>query len=222
MFKTKWLVGTIALAALALSMSTAPARAQENNITVDARGGMAIPIGDAKQMWKAGPNAGIGVAYWFNPRIAVRVDGEADFLSGKSTGDLGSISGGFNVPDMKLYHFGGGLVWRAMDPAASMWRITFNVGLGGTHMKSNDYPAGLTEPQPSEANFSQTYWSGYGGVRIGYQFHPNISFSVGSQAHYVLTDHNDFMVFGQFIPGGSAQWNDFWTIPVQGQFTFHF
>lgn len=222
MSKTKWLTGVIVLGALGLSLSATQARAQENRITVDARGGYAIPVADAHQLWKAGPNAGIGVAYWLNPRFAVRVDGEADFLSGRSSADLGSVSGGFDVPNLKLYHFGAGLEWLALNPDNNMWRISFNVGLGGSHLKTDNYPSGLTEPSPSSANFSKTYWSGYGGARIGYQFHPNVEFSVGGQVHYVLTHTQDFMVFGQFIPGGSAVFNDLWTFPIQGEFTFHF
>jgi len=226
MSKTKWLAGVIVLVALGLSLPATRARAQQNNITLDVRGGYVLPVADAHQLWKAGPNFGLGVAYWFNPRIAVRADGEADFLSGKSASDIGTNAGigGLDVPNMKLYHFGAGLEWLALDPDNTMWRIDLNIGLGGSHLKSGDYPSGLAAPAPPSGttSFSKTYWSGYGGVRFGYQVHPNVSLSLGGEAHYILTKAEDFVIFGQFNPSGSAIFNDMWTFPIQGQVTFHF
>lgn len=225
MVKTKWLAGVVILGALGLSLSATGARAQAaKKITVDARGGYAIPLADAKQLWKAGPNAGIGVAYWFNSRIAVRIDGEADFLSGRTAAELGPNGPipAHDVPNLKLYHFGGGLEWLALDPATTKWRLSVHVGVGGTHLKTNDYPAGLTDPAPTTANFSKTYVSGYGGLRIGYQFQRSVGASVGTQVHYILTKSSDFRIFPQFDPTGTALFNDMWTMPIQGEITIHF
>ncbi len=226
MSKTKWLAVVMVVAGMGLTSSATRARAQDNNsnISVDVRGGYSFTVADGKKLWKPGPNLGIGAAYWFNPRMAVRIDGEGEFLKGRTAADIGSNGpiAAFDAPNMQLYHYGAGLEWMALDPANTMWRVDLKVGLGRTHMKSGDYPSGLSNPTPSGTNFSHTYWSGYGGLTIGYQFSPNVAFSLGSEVNYILTRSEDFRVFGQFLPQGGAMFDDLWSFPMQGQFTFRF
>lgn len=200
------------LAAVIAHPRTASAQ-QTGSWSVDARGGLAIPAGDLSEFEDLGGNAEIGVAYWVHPRLALRVDGGVDILSGKDASDTGILVP--QVPDMTLFHYVGGVEFRVTPPEGTRWDVTVNVEAGATTIDTDDDPAFTTGPG-SNADFTKTYFTGNGGLRIGYQVSPRFAVFAGGQAYLIAADEQETQVFTAFSsdvdPSG---FSTAWTFPVQ-------
>lgn len=214
MVKLRPWVHLFSAALLLVVLTGEEAEAQDQMFTFEARGGIAVPVSDGDLMWEAGPAFGGAFTYWFNPSIGVRADAGADLLSGKSASD---VTGNLDVPDLTLFHYTGGLEFRALDPANDL-SLNFAVGAGATSVSGDDFPAGLDEPAPEEDSFSKTYVTVNGGVKLGYQFHESVAGFLGSQFNFVVTDEDDFRVFSQLDPENPdpALMSELWTFPLVG------
>jgi len=97
--------------------------------TIDGRGGIAVPAGDLADLAVegVGPTFGLGVGYYVHPRVALRIDGDVDFLSG----DEGT--GGATGPDITLFHYNAGAEVELTRPGAGPWDVTANGGLKVGH-----------------------------------------------------------------------------------------
>jgi len=202
-----------ALLAATFALPGAARAQQAGKWTVDARGGIAVPASDLSDLENVGGNAAVGVAYWVHPRIALRVDGSVDLLSGKDSSDQGVLVA--QVPDMTLWHYVGGLEFRLTPPEATRWDVTVNLEAGATTMDTDDDPIFTTGPGGGP-DFTQTYFSGNGGLRAGYWVTPRVNVFVSGQAHLIATDEQDTRVFSAFSsdvdPSGFSSG---WTFPVQ-------
>lgn len=190
------------------------AEAQEQSFSFEARGGMAIPYDDASSLWEAGPAFGGALVYWVNPQVGLRASGAVDMLSGKSAAD---VTGDADVPDLTIFSYTGGVELAAL-PADDDLSLSFLVGAGAASVSSDDYPAGLDEPAPTESSLSETYVTVNAGTKLGYAVHDQVDIFLSGQVNYVITDEEDFRVLRQLDannPEGDLL-NELWTIPITG------
>lgn len=196
------------------------AEAQEKPFSFEARGGIAVPIDDTNNLWEAGPSFQGSFVWWATESVGLRAQGGVDLLSGKSASEL---SGEFDVPDMTLLHYTGGLEFAAL-PRDNDVSLSFLVGAGATTVSTDDFPAGLDEPAPEESDFSETYVTLNGGTKVGYRFHESVTAFLAGQFNFVIADDDDLRPFPQFDPQNPEGnlFDELWTIPVTAGVEIHF
>lgn len=176
---------TLSLAAFAFLAlgAAAPAPAQVMNDsprwTVDASGGIGIPVGDVADLPidDVGPAFNLGVGYFVSPRFAVTVDGGAEIYPGE-----------FDVaPDVRFFHYNAGLEAQVTEPGASALDVTVNVAAGGTTWDTD----GLTPPGGGANEFSSNYFTVNGGVHVGYAFADNVVAFADGQWYQQFTDEEE-------------------------------
>jgi hypothetical protein len=188
----------------------------DSRIEVDARGGISLPVSDLGDVADPGASFGLGATYWVSERIGVRVNGDAGLLTGLDADETGS---GFESPDLDLYRYTGGVAAR-LTPRETRWDVTANLGAGGATYSSDDFAAGtLVNPVTGEAvqDFSGTYFSTTGGLKIGYDVTERVAVFAGGQAYLDFADEEDTAIFSEVAPqevepGG---FDTAWTIPLQ-------
>lgn len=182
--KFKHQAGTYAMAALLVFGMVASADAQQG-VTVEARGGIAIPTSDLSDLADSGPSFGVGVSFPLNNRLRLRVDGDVDLLSGNDASGTNPEG-----PDINLYHYGAGLEYALVQPGASRWGIDINVGAGATTFDADDF-----DVMGTPVDFSETYFTVNSGLTLGYQVSQGVSVFVGGQAFIMFADENDTAIF---------------------------
>lgn len=170
-------VGIGATAIVAALAFASPALAQ-GQWSFDGRGGVAVPVGDLSDVADAGPTFGVGIGYWFSDRVAVRVDGDLDLLSGKDSEGTGPA-----LPDMNLWHYNAGVEVNVVEPS-SPWDFTLNIG-GGLSTLDVDGDEG------TPTDLSETYFTGNGGLLVGYDVSPNVNIFARGQWYLVFSDEED-------------------------------
>lgn len=221
MAKSQSWVLLLPLALLLTLFSVDAAEAQEEqSFSFEARGGIAVPFEDTRNLWDAGPTFGGAFVYWVNPQVGLRAEGGVDLLSGKSASD---VTGDFDVPDLTLFHYTGGVEFAAL-PQEDDVTLNFYVGAGATSVSSDDFPAGLDEPEPEESSLSETYVTLNGGTKLGYAVHDQVDIFVGGQFNYVIADEEDLLVFSQLDTEDPEPdlLNELWTFPITGGVVIHF
>lgn len=214
----RWIAAAAGAAVLALTMGIADADAQESPWTVEARGGVAIPVDDLNDFLDPGGTVGIGASYQLNPRLALRVDGDLALLQGDDAPD------GASLPDMDIWHLGGGIEGQITSPV-SPWNITANVGAGASILDSDSFAQPVVNPVTGETadGFTETYFSANGGITVGYELSPQFSVVGGGQAYLIVTDDDDTAIFGQLTPEADPEGFDTaWNFPLHAGFRIHF
>ena len=87
---------------------------------------LAVPKGDLNFGWDPGVNFTGAATYWFQDRLGFRVETSVDFLSGLDA----STTSGFPtaLPDLALWHFGGGLEYSVTDRDSDGVSVIVNGG----------------------------------------------------------------------------------------------
>ena len=180
-----------------------------NPFDIDARAGVTLPASDIGDVADPGASFGLGLTYWFHHRLGVRLNGDLGLLSGLDADETGTSS---ESPDIDVWRYTLGIVGR-ITPPASRWDITANLGAGGVSYSSDEFEGGPVAGQ----DLSETYFSGTGGVRIGYDVTPSIGLFVGAQAYYDFLDEDDTAAFAQAVPSEVDEGLESgWTFPIQG------
>lgn len=183
--------GTVTALAVAVALIPldTPAQAQMAGDTgkwsVDARGGIAVPAGDLADAVDVGPTFGLGVAYRIHPRVSIRVDGDLDIYSGA---DVATTVGELELPDLNLWHYNAGVAVELTEPGASPWDVTVNLGAGATTF---DGDAFTTSGGATVEGITETYFTGNGGLKIGYDVHESVNLYAGGQWYLAFTDEED-------------------------------
>lgn len=193
-------------------------QAQQPSLQIDAQGGLAVPAGATKDIWKQGPHARLEITYWFNQALGLRVSGSRDAFSGK---DATELSGPFNAPDATSLQTTAGLSWRALEPEDTRWLLTVDVGGGMAHFTSEDFPADVDQPADAPepdfeiTDFGETYPAVTGGVKLGYRLTPQFQAYVGGRGNYIASDTDHFMNFAEFDADSPVPFSPLWSFPVQ-------
>lgn len=198
-------VSLAAFAFLAVGAAS-PAQAQmaedSPQWTVDARGGVAVPAGDLADLPldDVAPALGLGVGYHLTPRIAIRADGAAEFYTGEQ--DF--------APDVRFFHYNAGLEFDVIKPGQGPWDLTANVAGGGTTW---DTDAG-TGPGGGPGEFSETYFSVNGGLKVGYDVASYVNAYVGGQWYLQFTDEEETRVLAEVSPDLSEGFDSASSVPL--------
>lgn len=201
----------VVLGAVAL-LATMPAKADAQFVryspifwSFDAGGGVALPLGDLSDVATVGGTAGVGVAYFLNPRFAVIAEGSLDFMKGD---DASAFEGG-EGPELRAWHYTGGFEYHVTDPLSNLM-FTIDVGAGGTTFDTDRFvvngfdcsdPTTACESAPgavTSARYDQTYFAVNGGLTVGYSFSrkgannvPLVTVFLSGDGHFVFGSEED-------------------------------
>lgn len=197
---SRWIPAAAATAALLAGGQLA---AQETGRwIVDANGGVSLPAGDLEDVYDVGGRVGIGIGYLVAPRVAIRVDGDVDFLTGSDDAP--------GAPNLRLWHYGAGVSVNLLDPDRTRWTLLVDAGAGATTMDSDDFPA---EAVGQEDSFTETYFQLNGGLQVGYLVTERVNLFAGGRANVAFTDEEDTALLTQFL-GTAEGFDTAWTIPI--------
>lgn len=200
--RTRSFGAALALAFIvALAPVDAHAQMAEKPFSVDARGGIAVPVGDLGDVADVGPTFGAGVAYRIHPRVSIRADADLEFYGGADFEAASAEQA--SAPDLSLWHFGGGVEYDVTRAGASRWNVTANVGLGATTIDTDPFVEGPVEnPETgeTEADFNATYFTASGGLRLGYRVHERVDVYGGAQLFMTFADEEETAVFSALSP----------------------
>lgn len=166
----------IALVAAGATLLTVPSAAQapaeEQRVTLEARGGLNVPTFDISDAVDAGPSFGIGAAVQVKPRVYLLGDLDLGFHSGAS------VSEGATAPDVKVYHYMAKVGYQLLGESSSPWSLIVNAGAGAMTFDvdgggSNTYPA---------INV---------GAKIGYRVSPRVSLLLSPQGDIAFSKEDE-------------------------------
>lgn len=209
--------------ALALAVALAPVEAQGQGmmmddgsaLSVDARGGIAVPVSELGDVADVGPTVGIGVAYRVHPRVSIRADGDLDLYGGA---DFDAVSAEQPAaPDMTLWHFSGGVAFDVTAPNAARWDVDVEAGAGATTVDTDSFVGGAVEnPETEELqiDFNQTYFTAHGGVKIGYAVNEMLDVYGGARWYLSFADEQDTAVFSALSPTEVNAFDQISSVPL--------
>lgn len=205
---TKWLAAGIATLALLALPGTANAQ-DESGLSADVRGGLAVPVSDLADLTEAGPTMGASLRYRVHSRVALRLDGELDLLSG-----LDAEGNQSATPDVELWRALAGVDVRVL-PTASPLRVTARVAGGVTSYNTAVFPDIVFEPVSGDpvGDFAETYPTASGGLEVGYRVAPSVDVFAGGAWTVMLTDEEDTAIFGQ-VRSGTGGFDRASTVPI--------
>lgn len=170
-------------------------------LSVDARGGIAVPVSDLGDIADVGPTVGLGIAYRVHPRVSIRADGDLDLYGGA---DFEAASAARPAaPDLRLWHFSGGVEVDVTRPDAARWDVTVNAGAGATVVDTDRFVGGAVEnPETGELqlDFNESYFTANGGVKIGYAMNEMLDVYGGARWYLSFADEQDTAVFSALSP----------------------
>ena len=160
-----------ALGGLALLAGATTAQAQDRQVSLDVRGGVAVPTFDIADVADPGPSVGVGVGVPLGERWTLR--GTADFGFHDS-----ALEGG---PDVNVFHYIGGLGYELVSPTPdSPWRVSVNAGAGA-----------MSFDVDVEGAETHTYFAINAGGEIEYLFSDNVSFLLSPQGDIAFSDEDE-------------------------------
>lgn len=191
-----------------LAVGAVPAQAQgmmdgSSTWSVDGRGGIAMPVGDFSDLAidDLGLAFGLGVAYNVHPRVAIRADGDVEMYGGSTVEEgLGGTG-----PDISLFHYNAGVEVELTRPSGP-WSVSANVGGGATTWDTDDF---FTQDGATEV--SETYFTGNGGLRVGYEAARNVNVFLGGQWYMQFGDE---AVLSQ-LPDAAPDFETVNSLPIQ-------
>jgi hypothetical protein len=206
-------IGAMAGAALLLVggiPQSASAQGVDSPWVVEGRGGISVPAGDLADVFDVGPSFGAGIGYRVHPRVTLRADGDVAILSGAD------LATGEQAPDTRLWHYNGGVEVALTPPGESRWDVTANVGGGATTFSGDDFEPAVVNPVTGETvtDFSETYFTANGGLKVGYDVTPRVNVYAGGQWYLAFTDEEDTAVFSSLSPSEINAFDTASEIPI--------
>lgn len=189
------------LAALVLgAVAATPAHAQ-NRVGFEGRAGMGLPAFDLADRADAGPAVGLDLTYALTERVALQAGGDVEFLKGpEGAGGVGS------APDLTAWHYGVGVEAQLLVPRTTYWRLSTGAGVGGS-----TYDA--------EGGGSESAFSVFGSLELGYAFSPEADFFVGVKSWVAFRGEPDAVPTAEPLAGVD---DTAWSFPVTAGLRFHF
>lgn len=174
--------------------------------SVDAGGGVAIPVADLADLEDPGPAFGGAVAYRFHPRVAVRVGGGFDFLSGAERED------GEAAPDMTVSHYNAGIELLLTPPEESRFRASIHAAAGGSSFDTEVFRV-PGEPVRDQDDFFETFFTAAGGIQLATEVRPNVSLLLRGEWQLVFSDEQKTVRLAGLL-GGDQGFDTLSVVPV--------
>lgn len=189
--------------------------------SLDARGGIALPVGDLGDVADPGVTVGAGFAYFLNPRFALRIDGNVDFLGGTDPGATAASE----APDITSFRYLGGFEVHLTRPSESGAMFTIGASAGGITFNSDQFvvdDVGVDSQgnfideagARTTAAFQDTYFTVAGNVRLGLNASQLVTVFVGGDIQWMFLDENDSFPLARFY--GVQPFDSGLLIPIQG------
>ncbi len=119
---------------------------------------------------------------------------------------------------MNVYHYNLGLGYALLNPETTNWTLDANVGAGGSTIDLDEFTVSGVP-----VDFSETYFSLNGGLKLGYNISPSVEVFTRSQAYLIFTDEQDTALLSvlssELDPAG---FDRAWTFPVTAGFAIYF
>lgn len=199
------LVRSVGAAAVAAALLLAGGRqAQAQDYSVELGAGVSIPMAELEDTWQVGPSFGLGVVREVSDRVSVRADGELAFNAGKEFGAT-------EAPDLTQFRYTGGVEMRFTEDDVPNWYTVLGVGAGAVSMGTDDFQL----PGGDFADFTATYFTAYGAVRVGYRVNPGLAFALRSRLYLTTMSREETDEFGAVTGGAVDGFEEEWTLPTQ-------
>lgn len=167
-------VATLGVLALLLAGSSAEAQSSGRRISLDARGGVAVPTFDIADVADPGPSVGVGLRIPVSGRLSVLADADFGFHPGAEQ------PGGTDGPDVNVFHYMGKLAVNLLGENAGPWSFEVNAGAGAMTF---DVDAPGVDPY--------TYFAINAGARLGYTPSPYVTLFLSPQGDIAFSDENE-------------------------------
>lgn len=218
-------VGAVIGIAALLAWAPTQADAQQEQFYFEAHGGTGIGLGAMDHLTDLGASFGADIGYWVHERIALKVFGDASFLSGRDV--PGSPDAGDEIfleaPDWDLYHYALGAELLVTEPASPL-EIRWGAGVGATTFETDELPGGLEiqEREPpnrlvstGETEFDETELSVTTDLKVGYAVSPRFTVFAGGRAWVAFPDRANTRVFDEIAEQVDEDGFDtLWDVPV--------
>jgi len=206
--------GAALAAALLLALPGAGrAQTQDATVSVQAQGGLGIPLGTLDDLNDLGGAFGGTLVWHFHPNWGLR--GDVDFIKLNE----GETEGGLLIgPPVDMMFLGGGIEVNFSPPKYQDLPFTFGANLGVGSM-SYDVDETFRASHPAGA-IDASYLAFNGGGRVGYQLTPMLNLFVQAQVYVVLFDEADSQPYVTWVNGqgltGLETFDTLWVLPVTG------
>ncbi len=156
--------------------------------------GIANPVSDLNDSWGIGANVNVAGTYWFQDRLGFRLETSVDVLSGDN------FDSTLDLPDLNLWHFGGGLEYSVTDRASDALSVIVNGGGGLTWMDGDATKIATTTGNLNQStSFSEVYGHLNGGLSVGWPLSDNITIAVNGSVYVAFADKTDTATIAQGI-----------------------
>lgn len=201
------------LVAAALLLAPIALEAQDDTgpeagtVSVDARGGLAIPIADLDEIAQTGASFGGGVAIHLTRQVALRADAEYQILSGDRTPPPENLL----FADMNSLIATGGIEIHFLDPG-TRWTGALSLGAGISTFDTDDTTdEGTAAPVSLDDLTNLAFRS---GTKLGYQVTDRLDIYLEPAVYLTVFDREDTQLFDA-ASGNVSAFDVGWTIPVQ-------
>lgn len=203
---------TLLIAPIALEAQD-DAGPEAGTVSVDARGGLAIPIADLDEIAQTGASFGGGVAIHLTRQVALRADAEYQLLSGDRTPPPEDLL----FADVTSLVVTGGMEVHFLDPG-TRWTGALSLGAGISTFDTDDTTDdGASAPVDLD---NLTNLAFRGGTKLGYQVTERLDLYLEPAVYLVVFDREDTQPFGA-VSGHVSAFDVGWTIPLQAGVRLH-
>lgn len=178
-------------------------------VSVDVRGGGAIPLDELDALAQTGASFGGGVALHLSRHLALRADAEYQLLTGARTSD------GVLFADMTSLNLTGGLEVHFLSPD-TRWTGTLSLGAGISTLETE---ATTDEGTVAPVNADLTNLAFRGGTKLGYQLSGQVDVYLEPAVYLTVFDRDETRAFA-IATGDVAPFDVGWTIPLQAGVRF--
>lgn len=154
-------------------------------VKLDARAGVAVPMGDLGDATDSGFAPGVGLSFLLSEQVALRADLDMSLLSDVAEDDVDAATDDFFNSDVKLYDYGGALEVNLMDPSSDVFAL-LSFGAGATTIDPEAPEAPL--PPDAEGFGTETNFTLNGGATLGVEATDALGIFVRGTPHAIFVD----------------------------------
>lgn len=180
-------------------------------VSVDARGGVGVPVSDLADLTGAGPTVSVGLAYRLLPRLALRGDAGLDLYSGADfTSATARVS---TAPDVRLWRVTGGVEVRVLEPGPLPLTVSLTGAGGFATLVTDEFP--LTR-NPATGDFRQDFGESWptavGGLKVDADLAPRIGVFARGEWNLTFADEDETLILERLSGGDVAAFDQASTI----------
>lgn len=198
---------------LSIPLLAAAVHAQEvsraGDWTLEGRGGVVTTVGEMRNLAGPGPTAGLGLSYRLTPAVSLRGDARVDLLSRES--GFGPLEE--EGPAVRIWNTTAGVLLRFTNDRLPGWSTLLGLGAGASTFDTDAFLIPVSgQAEPFE--FTETYFTSYAELRIGYEVTESTRLSLGIRSQLLVTDEDATEIFEAATDGRVSAFGAAGTFPV--------